>query len=408
MKEIQVLPYHHFLLRAKWVVPVALPPILDGAVEIREGRIVRVGEFSTLSKETVGAKLIDFEEAVILPCLTNLHTHLELSSFRFRIKPSENFITWVKQVIKLKEETTLIELKEGAKLGISELWKEGIGLVGEVTNSGLTLDLLKGSPLYGYVFREIINFKGGVKLQPLDKQDLDSRFKLTYSAHAPYTVSPLLLQAIKAYTRKRNQVFCIHCAEFKEEVEFLKTGDGPVKHLLEERNQWNESFSPPGISPIKYLASLNLLDYKTLLVHVVQLDEEDLEVLKTYKPKVCVCPRSNLFTGVGLPNLPLLLKSGLEIGIGTDSLASNTSLSIWEELKTLYSAFPEVSPEILLQMATLTGAKILGYENLGAIAPGYLPNLLVVEVLDYLIDDPQETMVSLINSNKEVKYRIYG
>jgi cytosine/adenosine deaminase-related metal-dependent hydrolase len=103
-----------------------------------------------------------------------------------------------------------------------------------------------------------------------------------------------------------------------------------------------------------------------------------------------------------------LLKSGLEIGIGTDSLASNTSLSIWEELKTLYSAFREVSPEILLQMATLTGAKILGYENLGAIAPGYLPNLLVVEVLDYLIDDPQETMVSLINSNKEVKYRIYG
>jgi len=63
----------------------------------------------------------------------------------------------------------------------------------------------------------------------------------------------------------------------------------------------------------------------------------------------------------------------MERKLGTDSLASNTSLSIWEELKTLYSAFPEVSPEILLQMATLNGARILEYENLGAISPGYLP-----------------------------------
>ncbi|QER42773.1 amidohydrolase family protein [Thermodesulfobacterium sp. TA1] len=408
MKELQVLSYHHLLLRAKWVVPVDSPSILDGAVEIKEGKIVRVGKFSDLFKETSQAKLIDFGETIILPCLANLHTHLELTSFRFRIRPSGSFFGWVKQVIKLKEETSPVELKEGAKLGLSELWREGVGIIGEVTNSGLTLDLVCQTPLYGYIFREIIGFKGGVKLQPLEDYFSKNRIKTTYSAHAPYTVSPLLLQAIKAYTKKRNQIFAIHCGESKEEVEFLKTGEGAIKNLLKERGQWNESFCSPGLSPVKYLASLNLLDEKTLLVHLVQLEKEDLEVLKRHKPKVCVCPRSNLFTGVGLPNLPLLLEAGLEIGIGTDSLASNTSLSVWEELKTLYSAFPDIPPEIFIRMATLNGAKILGYENLGAICPGYLPNLLVIEVFDYLTDNPQEMLSSLLNAKKEVLYRFYG
>lgn len=408
MELIYLEPHHRLIFRAKWILPILDAPILDGAFEVINKTITKIGTFKDVYKESYKTKVIDFGEAIILPCLVNLHTHLELSCLRFRVKSSGSFISWVRNVIKIKEDISLFEMREYVHLALREAWEQGTGVIGDITNTGITVNILCSSYFKGYIFQEIINFKGGTRLKSLGDNVNFKNFKYTYSAHSPYTVSPLLLQAIKAYNRKRNTLFCIHCGESQEEIEFLKTGEGKIKELLKERGQWNESFVAPGLSPVKYLEKLGVLDEKTLLVHMVHFEEDDLEILKKRKVKICICPRSNLFTGVGLPKLKDFLKAGLEVGIGTDSLASNESLSIWEELKILFFYYPEVSPSELIKLATFNGAKILGFLNLGAILPGYAPDLIVVELYDYVPDNEKEMLAYLINTKKEIRYRIYG
>lgn len=408
MGELKLQPYHHYLIRAKWVLPVISQPILDGGVEIKNQKIVNVGRFKDVSKEAVLAKFIDFEETVVLPALVNAHTHLELSALRFKLSPAfGDFVSWVRNVIKLRQELSLIDIRESARMVLYHLWRDGIGIIGDVGNTAITLDLLCKSPFYGYFFQEVISFKGGYNLKEIQLKAPSSNFKITYSAHAPYSVSSLLLQAIKSYNKKRKRIFCLHCAESLEEKEFLEKGEGSIKELLKERGQWDENFIPPGLSPIKYLDSLKLLDEETLLVHVIHIDEEDLKILKRAKTKICICLRSNLFIGVGIPKIKELLSAGLDICLGTDSFASNDKLSIWEEMKTVYTYYPDISPEEILKMATFNGAKALGFDKMGAIFPGYSPHILIVEVRDYLSEKPEEMLRSLINSEKEVKFRFY-
>ncbi|MCS7278761.1 MAG: amidohydrolase family protein [Thermodesulfobacteriaceae bacterium] len=409
IEEIRLQPYHHYLIKAKWILPIVSPPLLEGGIEIGGGKILRVGPFKELQKEFPKFKVLNFENLIIMPCLVNVHTHLELSALRFKILSVGSFVLWVRNVIKKKETLSLPEMREYARRAIDELWKDGVGVVGDVGNTGLTLDLLNNSNFYGYFFNEIINFKGDSSLKDFKDWQISSpRFKITYSAHSPYTVAPLLIQALKSFNKKRKKIFSIHCAESKEEVEFLQTGKGPISALLKERGQWNESFVCPKLSPVKYLHSLGVLDENTLLIHAVYVDREDLEIIRETKAKVGFCPRSNLFTGVGLPKVPEFLKAGIEVALGTDSLASNDKLSIWEEIKTLYLFFPQISPETFLKMATFWGAKALGFNYLGAIKEEYLVNLIGLKFSEDLPEDIKNLGEFIINKEKKVRLRIYA
>lgn len=406
MEEIYLEPYHHFLVRAKFLFPFPQDPLLDGAIEIKNKRVVQIGSYKSLKKESVKAKFIDLEDLVIMPVLTNAHMHLELSALRFRVSSTGKFTLWVRQLLKKREELSPIEIKESAQIAANELLREGIGVIGEISNTALTIDILSNLPLSGYIFQEIISFKGNYNLR--DLKDPSSHLKITYSAHAPYTVSPLLLQAIKTYNLKRKKLFILHCAESEEEMEFLEKGKGPLVDLLKERGQWNESFKPPKISPVQYLDSLGVLDENTMLIHVIHLKEEDFKILADRKVKICLCPRSNLYTGAGFPNLPKMLAHNLKIGLGTDSLASNDKLSIFEEVKTLFSFYPEVSPLKLLKIATSDGAAILGFEKYGTLKIGSYANFIALSTSTTLSDLIRKTLEEFIISEKEIKYRFYA
>lgn len=408
MQEIRIQPFRNYLIRAKWIFPIISSPIFDGAVEIKGGRITRVDKFKILKKEKTYAEFLDLEEIILLPCLVNVHTHLELSALRFKILPSSNFFIWVKSVIEKRQKLKPEEIRRYAYLSLVELWYDGVGIIGDVQNNSTISDLLLQSPFYGYIFKEILDFKGTYKLREIKNLNTNSKFKITYSAHAPYTVAPLLLQAIKSYNKKRKKIFTIHCAESPEEVEFLITGEGPIAELLKERGQWNRSFVPPKLTPVKYLDKLNLLDKDTLLIHVIHVSEEDLNILKRTNVKICVCPRSNIYTGVGIPHIDKFYQVGIDICLGTDSLASNETLSIWEEMKIIFSFYPSIPLNELLKMATYNGAKALQFNDLGAIAPGYKVNLIGVEIIGYLSDNAKAVLEKLINQKKEIKYRIYG
>ncbi len=406
MEEVIINSQHHFLIRSKLLLPLPLNPLFDGALEIRDKKISRFGKYKELKKEVSKAKFIDLEDLILMPVLTNAHLHLELSALRFRLSSTGKFTLWVRQLLKKRESLTPLDITESARIASQELLREGIGIIGEITNSALTVEILKDLPFCGYIFQEIISFKGNYTLKEL--KEFNPHYKITYSPHAPYTVSPLLLQAIKAYNLRRKKIFTLHCAESQEEIEFIKTGKGPIAELLKERGQWNESFAPPKVSPVKYLDTLGLLDDKTLLVHALYLEEEDFQILSKKQVGVCLCPRSNLFTGAGFPNLPKLLTHKIKVVLGTDSLASNDRLSLFEEIKTLYSFYPDTSPITLLKMATSEGATFLGFENYGTLKEGSYANFIALSTSTSLSNSIDKALEEFILSEKEIKYRFYA
>jgi cytosine/adenosine deaminase-related metal-dependent hydrolase len=160
-------------------------------------------------------------------------------------------------------------------------------------------------------------------------------------------------------------------AESIEETEFLLTGDGVWKDFLIERGKWVEGWKVPGTTPVKYLDDLGLLDDKTLAVHLTQAGPSDLSILRDRSVRVVVCPRSNQFIVNALPNIPFMLRTGLEPALGTDSLASNTDPGLWGEMQTVQQAFPEIDPGEIIRMATIHGASALDLSGkLGDLAPG--------------------------------------
>ncbi len=392
------------LYRAKFVLPIETPLLVDGAVITNKGKITAVGPYHELKKDFLGREC-DLGESILMPALVNVHTHLELSALKWRLTPSGSFVTWIKNLIRKRTEISPEEAQRAAAQALKEMWKEGICLVGDSGNTGLTINILRDGPMRAVFFREVIDFKGRKTLKEFIKDQVkDKKVIFSLAPHAPYTVSPVLLQAIKSWTRRFGLPFSLHVAESPEEVLFLKEGRGPIRLLLEEREQWNSSFEAPNLRPVAYLERLGILDEDTICVHTVQVSIEDLEILAKYKARPCLCPRSNMFLGVGLPPVDKMLEVGLKPCIGTDSLASNDRLSIFAELETLEKFFPSISPEVMVKMATLWGAEALKIRNLGKLAPGAIAEMIAFQA-SYVTKD---TVYEYVISSEKKLLRIYG
>ncbi|RUM87806.1 MAG: amidohydrolase [Thermodesulfatator sp.] len=391
------------LLRAPVILPMVSPPLIDGAVVVSGGRVRELGSFRHL-RRTFRGKILDLGEVALLPALVNAHTHLELSVFRFRLTPSGSFVSWVRSLLRKRTEVALSEARRAVKEALQELWQEGVGLIADIGNTGLSLGLLREAPFYSVYFREIIDFKGDSRIQEFVRGPEGGRITYSLSPHAPYTVSPVLIQALKSWTRRAKLPLSIHVAESPEECAFLERGQGPLRTLLEERGQLPSGFEAPGLSPVAYLQRLGVLDERTICVHLVQVSRRDLEILARHQARPCLCPRSNIFLGVGLAPLPQMLSSGLKPCLGTDSLASNDRLSVLAEVEALYAAYPEVPPEKFFLMATLWGAEALGRRDLGFIGPGARAELIGLG----LPPGRSSPWERLLEGPKKVEVRLYA
>jgi cytosine/adenosine deaminase-related metal-dependent hydrolase len=130
---------------------------------------------------------------------------------------------------------------------------------------------------------------------------------------------------------------------------------------------------------VHYLESLGVLNDKTICVHVVHVDHEEIEILASRKAKICLCPGSNRFLGSGKAPVTEFLAHGILPALGTDSRASNVLLSIWREMRLLREDHPELSPETVFSMATRGGAEAWGIDSeLGTLEPGKHARILKV------------------------------
>lgn len=319
-----------------------------------------------------GMDAVDLGEGLLLPGLINAHTHLELSGLAGMMPPQGDFVGWLESMVALRPEQLRQNGAEATLAAVESLAREGTALVGDVTNTGKAAPVLARAGVSAVSFYEAL---GAAKAEPPPAQATWRGPVLSaaaVAAHAPYSVPTARLAALKA--RAGELPFAIHLAESRAEVEFL-AGEGEEGQRLEEflrgRGLVREALNLAASSSLGQLLAAQALDQSTLLVHGVQLTGEEIGQVAAAGASLCICPRSNLGLTGSLAPVEALLAVGVNIAMGTDSLASAPSLSLWQEMSALIAAKPGLDPEAVLTMATLGGAKALGQAGkFGVLRPG--------------------------------------
>ena len=376
------------IYRAAWVLPIAAPPIRDGWVAIDGGRIAAVGGRSSSAPAmfTAGkrADIVDVGDAAILPGLVNAHTHLELSWMHGRVPPAGSMPTWAAALMSLRRNVAL-EPAGPIAAAILEARAAGTSVVGDVTNTLAAYEPLLDSELAAAVFRELLGFSApepdavvSAALAELGRLMPVQWLRPSLAPHAPYSVSPDLFRAIAAASAGP---LSVHVAESAEELQLLRDGTGAWRELLGALGAWSDRWQVPGCSPIEYLQSLGLVSDRLLAVHCVQCGEGDLRRLAAAGATVVTCPRSNSWTGAGVPPIDRFYASGARVAIGTDSLASVEDLNLFSEMAAVRRIAAHVPAARILESATRTGAAALGFDaDFGTIEPGKRADLIAVRV----------------------------
>lgn len=388
------------IYRAAWVLPITDAPVRNGWVAVEQGRIVEVG---TGARDGEG---IDLGRVAILPALVNAHTHLELSYLRGRVPPADVFLDWIRLIMRQRRDHPDAHdpaIVGAAAAAIDEARATGTGLVGDISNTLVTIPLLRAAGIPAHVFYELLGFNEPDPIGRVEtaRREIDalarpaSDVRLSLAPHAPYSVSPELFAAIRDDRERRPpRISSIHVGESAEEVELLARGTGPWKTLLQELGVWSERWEAPGASPVAYLEELGYLDGCVLAVHGVQLEGEDLSRLRALGTTVVACPRSNRHVGVGPPPIDAFYAMDVRVAFGTDSLASVPDLNMFSELAEARRLAPRVPARRLIESATLAGARGLGFgDALGSLDVGKRAALIAVRIPD-TAPDVEEYLVS--------------
>ena len=371
-------------LRAPWVLPMTGPPLRDAWVTTARGRVVAVG--TGRPPDGPGVEHRDVGDSVLLPGLINAHTHLELSWLWGKVPPAASLPAWVSDLMRQRFARAGGDDPAPIRQAIIDALEAGTAAVGDVANTAATQQALARSRLHGVVFRELIGFNPADPDAIVEAAAADAaahrtaRVEVHLAAHAPYSVAPDLLRRIAARAAAEGGVCSVHVGESPDEVEFLRSGGGRWRRVLEARGAWNPRWTPPGCGPVEYLDRLGVLGPSLLAVHCVQCDGADLARLAAAGATIVTCPRSNVWVGVGSPPASRFFASGARVAIGTDSLASASDLNLFSELAALHHLAPEVAPRRLLESATRAGAEALGRRDLGVIAPGARARLIAVDL----------------------------
>ena len=327
---------------ARWVVPVPAAPIENGAVAVDGQRIAGVGPRAEIVEQFPEFRVESFGEAIIIPGLVNLHTHLELTAMRSYLEKEEtDFFAWLRKLTVARLELmTPDDVRVSATWGACEAVRAGITCVGDASDSGMMSMLaLRDVGLRGVVYQESFgpdarlaeeNFEK-LKMKVEQLRTIESELlRAGVSPHAPYTVCGPQLELIAGFARTEGLPLMMHAAESAAEDMFVREGCGAFAEGLARREiEWKA----PGVSTIQYLKQVGVLDVKPLLAHCIRVDDRDIETLGETESKVAHCPKSNAKLGHGRAPFARFLESGIAVGFGSDSVASNNTCDILEEAR---------------------------------------------------------------------------
>lgn len=351
------------------------------------GRIEAVGKSTELRQLAPDAELVSYPQGILLPPLVNAHTHLELSDFPVWAgdleEPGEpaDFIGWIERVIRVKRQLDPDSYQTAVSHGIVASLRAGTGAVGDILSQFAAREAHRDSPLLGRLYFEAVGrlpeSTRQLRLQLAELLRSDGgigRLQTGLAPHAPYSLSADFLEDLFRFAEREELPCTMHLAESMAETDFLRAASGPFAERFYPLIGWGELIPPGcGLSPVAWLAARGGLKDWNLLVHGVQVDAADVASIAAAGVGVVLCLRSNQRLQVGRPPLQLYRAAGVKLALGTDSLASNDSLSIWDEIAFAWPLVREVySAADLLRMATCNGAEALGlHGEMGLLQPGY-------------------------------------
>ena len=360
------------ILRARTILPVSRPPIENGAVLISGNQIRAVRPWPDLRPDA-DEKILDLGEVILLPGLVNAHCHLDYTDMAGQLPPPKKFTDWIASITAAKTAWSYSDYARSWLHGAHMLLKNGATTVADIeAMPDLLPEVWDATPLRVFSFFEMTGIRARRHPKEILREAVGKIDSLTHarcrallSPHAPYSTLPELLKLTAAVARKRKWRVTTHVAESDQEFEMFMTASGAMHDWL-KRNERDNSDCGLG-SPVAHLARHRLLGENLLAIHVNYLARGDARLLGKHRVHVIHCPRSHDYFRHPAFHRRRLANAGVNICLGTDSLATvrktgrqKLELDMFAEIRALASKDRTISPEEILRMATVAGARALG------------------------------------------------
>lgn len=372
------------IIRSRVVVPMIGEPIENGAVAISGNKIAGVGRFDDV-RGGHGGDVLDLGEQILLPGLINAHCHLDYTMLRGKIRPQQTFTAWVRAINALKATLTENDYVTAIAEGLAEAQSFGTTSMVNLEAFPELLSRVQTPSLRTWWCAEMIDVRGPVATQEiLDNLRgwVRSRPKtlggIGLAPHSLYTASTKLFAESTALARTHNLLLTTHLAESREEMQMFRDASGPLFEFLRSIGRPMDDCGEA--TPVSRLVSRQKLDERSIVAHLNEITESDFALLaRGSRFHIAHCPSSHAFFGHTLFALQKLQKLGFNICLGTDSLASNSSLSLFSEMRGVLREHPSVSPDEVVAMATVNGANAIRQGgSLGRISPGFHADLIAI------------------------------
>ena len=385
------------IIRARTIVTMDGPTIENGAVSISGDRIFDVGKFPEVSARHPGKEIVDLGERALLPGLINAHCHLDYTCLRGKIPLRKSFADWIRAInaekAKLSPEDYLASINEG----FTEAKKFGTTTIANLTAFPELISEIQ-PPVRTWWFAELIDVRSPERATALVDSAMESIGRARppvvpwgLAPHALFTASKDLYRRCEEIAWREDILLTTHLAESREEMEMFRGGSGPLYDFLKDIGRPMDDcgrdtplelfFGAIGLPAVASAQAGDRALPHWIIAHLNELTESDFDLLEKTKTKVHVVhsPRSHTYFRHSPFQFEKLRARGFNICLGTDSLASNKNLSLFDEMRAFQRSQPGISPDKLLEMVTINAALALHQENsLGRIRPGFQAELIAV------------------------------
>jgi cytosine/adenosine deaminase-related metal-dependent hydrolase len=379
------MPY----LKADYICPISSAPMRNAVVHANDrGEIIRLLD-ENASTSIEGSEIAVFK-GIITPGFVNAHCHLELSHLHGKMPEHTGLAGFIKNLQNIRNEDKSI-IEEAALQQQQQMYEAGIVAVGDICNSTDSLKAKAKGILHYHNFIELFSFNPNKAAEAMERgEQLLAEFKNIAAAHcyftsglaphAPYSTSFPLIKMIAESDKNNSLPQTIHNEENVEECYMYTQGKGAFIDMLNHFGISTADWKTHPEGSMRSIAKLMNAAQNMIWVHNTYSTKEELQAVIQVLPQsyFCLCPNANLYIENTLPDMVMMKDFSDRICLGTDSLASNQSLSILSEMQTIDKA-AHIDMNTLLQWGTLNGAKALGFEKkLGSIEPGKTPGLNLI------------------------------
>jgi 5-methylthioadenosine/S-adenosylhomocysteine deaminase len=406
------------LLTARYILPVSAPTIEDGAIVVREGRIVAVGAARQLLRDWPDEERRDFGLAALAPGFVDTHTHLEYTALRGLVDDVPH-ARWKYEVMQRESLFDDADWRDSALLGGLEALSGGVTTVADIAGHGASTGAVAQLGLRGIVYREVEGMEKPLinDIMQAARDDIvawealvdDDLVRIGIAPHSAYACHPELFMAVAEYagmSRAKGRPVALHLAGSREECQFVKYGSTILG--FEVREAYDRAaplWLPTGVTPVRYVLQWGILEAgRITAVHCTQVTDDDIEILRDFNVSVASCSRCNAKLGMGIVPLQKLLDAGVRVGLGTDSPAATNTIGMFEEMRTgllmqraINSHGRFFTAAEFLRLATLGAAEALDMDDeIGSLEVGKRADIIAVDLshsFQVPTHDPQSAFV---------------